>query len=57
MHNKSVLIQDVFFPNKDWELHQDVDGNVMEVDELKNKIFRGGIEHSIRFESTLFDKS
>ena len=38
-------------PNKDWELHQDVDGNIMEIEDLKSKIFRGGIEHNIRFES------
>jgi hypothetical protein len=33
---------------QDWELHQDVDGNIMEIDDLKSKIFKGGIEHNIR---------
>ena len=29
-------------------MHQDVDGNVLEIEDLKMKIFKGGVEHSIR---------
>jgi hypothetical protein len=38
----------VFALLQDWELHQDVDGNIMEVDDLRTKIFKGGVEHNIR---------
>ena len=34
----------------DWELHLNEDGRVLEVDELKRKIFKGGIDHNIRIE-------
>lgn len=40
----------MYLPFQDWELHQDVLGNFSEIDELKIKIFRGGIEPNIRFE-------
>ncbi|XP_040574815.1 TBC1 domain family member 17 [Lepeophtheirus salmonis] len=32
----------------DWELHFNDDGSVMDIDQLRVKIFKGGIEHSIR---------
>jgi len=32
----------------DWELHFEADGRVVDLDELKEKIFKGGVEHEIR---------
>ena len=32
----------------DWELHFESDGRVVDLEELKEKIFRGGVEHEIR---------
>ena len=32
----------------DWELHFESDGRVVDLQELKEKIFRGGVEHEIR---------
>ena len=32
----------------DWELHFESDGRVVDLDELKEKIFKGGVEHEIR---------
>ena len=34
----------------DWELHWDADGKVLDYEELVMKIFKGGIDHSIRSE-------
>ena len=34
----------------DWELHFDSDGKILDLNELKDKIFRGGVEHEIRYE-------
>ena len=34
----------------DWELHFDESGRIQELDDLKEKIFRGGVEHEIREE-------
>ena len=34
----------------DWELHWDSDGTVVDHEELIEKIFRGGLEHTIRSE-------
>ena len=34
----------------DWELHFESDGKILDLKELKEKIFRGGVEHEIRCE-------
>ena len=34
----------------DWELHFETDGKILDLNELKEKIFRGGVEHEIRCE-------
>ena len=34
----------------DWELHFDSEGKCLDLRELKEKIFRGGVEHEIRSE-------
>ena len=34
----------------DWELHWDSDGRVVDQEELVEKIFKGGLEHTIRSE-------
>ena len=34
----------------DWELHFESDGKILDLYELKYKIFKGGIEHEIRCE-------
>ena len=34
----------------DWELHFESDGKILDLNELKEKIFRGGVEHEIRCE-------
>ncbi len=34
----------------DWELHWDAEGRVLDMDELIEKIFRGGVDHHIRME-------
>uniref|UniRef100_V9KEN0 TBC1 domain family member 15 n=1 Tax=Callorhinchus milii TaxID=7868 RepID=V9KEN0_CALMI len=35
---------------EEWEKHLDADGRVQEVEELKRKIFRGGLSHNVRRE-------
>ena len=32
----------------DWELHFESDGRVVDLEELREKIFKGGVEHEIR---------
>lgn len=34
----------------DWELHFDSEGKITDLEELKEKIFRGGVEHEFRDE-------
>ena len=51
------LMEDLTFVDRtdalcqlDWELHFESDGRVLDLEELKEKIFRGGVEHEIRCE-------